>query len=127
MAKRGTSCIQGVDVSNRPQFGLGNGSKDRCISTTQLRVTANDKPGTLQIHALDRGSRPILLSIQTLLALKAVIDFDEDLLVLRGLDATKIIANLHSLLGMNARAWSTVSQFETSALFSWPRRSHRDQ
>ena len=99
IAKHGSSRIQEVDVTNQPQFGFGNGSKDRCISTTQLQVTANDKPGTLQIHALDRGSGPILLSIQTLRALKAVIDFDEDLLVLRGLDATKIIPLERSAAG----------------------------
>ena len=99
LGKHGESRIQAVDPQNQPQFGFGNGSQDKCISTTQLKVTANDRPGALQIHALDRGQGPILLSIQTLRALKAVIDFDEDLLVLRGLDATKVIPLERSAAG----------------------------
>jgi hypothetical protein len=54
-----------------------------CISTAQLKIKANEKPGTLQIHALNQGQGPILISIDTLRKLKAVIDFSEDLMVLR--------------------------------------------
>ena len=97
--KYGNHRIQGVDTNNTPTFGFGNSSQDRCISTTQLQVTANEQPGLLQIHALDRGSGPILLSIQTLRSLKAIIDFEADLLVLRGLDDTKIIPLERSAAG----------------------------
>ena len=97
--KYGNHRIQGVDTNNTPTFGFGNSSQDRCISTTQLQVAANEQPGLLQIHALDRGSGPILLSIQTLRSLKAIIDFEADLLVLRGLNDTKIIPLERSAAG----------------------------
>lgn len=51
------------------------------------------------MHALDKGSGPILLSIQTLRSLKAQIDFEHDLLVLRGLDDKKIIPLERSAAG----------------------------
>ncbi|CAK9103475.1 unnamed protein product, partial [Durusdinium trenchii] len=43
LGKHGESRIQAVDPQNQPQFGFGNGSQDKCISTTQLKVTANDR------------------------------------------------------------------------------------
>jgi hypothetical protein len=98
-SKHGDQRLKGVDVNNRPLFGFGNSSQDRCVSTANLGVTANQKPGLLQVHALDRGSGPILLSIQTLRSLKAVIDFEADLLVLRGLDDTKVIPLERSAAG----------------------------
>eukprot|EP00435_Cladocopium_sp_Y103_P051939 s94_g16.t1 len=89
--KYGEHGITNVDVSNKPTFGFGNSSQNQCISTAQLKIKANDKPGTLQIHALSQGQGPILISIDTLRKLKAVIDFSEDLMVLRALDDRKMI------------------------------------
>ena len=98
-SKHGDTRLRAVDVSNKPIFGFGNSSQDQCVSTAQLQVTANEKPGMLQIHALDRGSGPILLSIHTLRSLKAIIDFEADLLVLRGLDDTKVVPLERSAAG----------------------------
>ena len=37
-AKRGQNGVLGVDLSERPVFGFGNGSEDKCASTIQLQV-----------------------------------------------------------------------------------------
>ena len=88
-----------MDVANRPTFGFGNSSQNQCISTAQLKSKANDKAGILQIHALNQGQGPILISIDTLRKLKAVIDFSADLMVLRALDDQKMIPLERSAAG----------------------------
>ena len=97
--KYGNEKIQQVDVTNTPTFGFGNSSQDTCVSTAMLQVSADKKPGCLQIHALDKGQGPILISVSTLRSLKAVIDFEADLMVLRGLDDTKVIPLERSAAG----------------------------
>lgn len=63
-----------VDTTNQPLFGFGNSTKDKCLSTTTMGITADQKAGQLTVHTLDKGDGPILVSIATLRALKAVID-----------------------------------------------------
>ncbi|CAE7675497.1 GIP [Symbiodinium sp. CCMP2592] len=70
--KSGHSGLISVDTTERPVFGFGNGSEDRCSSTVQLRICADKKPGEVKVHCLDRGTGPMLLSIDTLRKLKAV-------------------------------------------------------
>ena len=88
-----------VDCKNTPKFGFGNSSVDTCVSTAKMKIMADSKPGVLQVHALDRGQGPVLLSISTLRALKAVIDFESDLIVFRALDDKKAIQALRSQAG----------------------------
>ena len=90
-AKVGDTGINDLDLSDRPVFGFGNSSRDQCISTAKLSIQADQKPGNLKIHALDRGEGPVLFSIEALRSLGAVIDFAEDLVVFRSLCDDKII------------------------------------
>eukprot|EP00435_Cladocopium_sp_Y103_P035779 s2053_g9.t1 len=90
-AKHGHDGIQGVDPQNTPTFGFGNSSRDTCLSTAQLSISAGNKPGVLQVHTLDKGTGPILVSIATLRQLGAVIDFEANLAVFRNLDAKKVV------------------------------------
>ena len=80
-----------VDTTDKPLFGFGNSSRDQCVSTAKLQIQAGDRSGVLKVHALDKGTGPILLSIATLRSLKAIIDFETDMIVFRGLDDKKII------------------------------------
>ena len=98
-AKRGQNGILGVDLSERPVFGFGNGSEDKCASTIQLQVKANSRPGEIKVHCLDRGSGPLLLSVEALRKPKAVIDFEHDLVCLRALDDTRLIRAERSQTG----------------------------
>ncbi|CAE7863997.1 unnamed protein product [Symbiodinium microadriaticum] len=89
--KKGNTGLLSVDLSERPVFGFGNGSEDRCSSTVQLRIDADQKSGEVKVHCLDRGNGPMLLSIDTLRKLKAVIDFESDLVCFRALDDAKLV------------------------------------
>ena len=80
-----------VDTNDTPVFGFGNSSEDKCLSTLHLQIKADDQPGVMKIHALDRGQGPILLSVSTLKALKAVIDFSDGSMVLRAVNPRRIV------------------------------------
>ena len=88
-----------VDPNNTPSFGFGNSSRDTCCSTATMGITANSRPGELTIHALDKGEGPILLSISMLRRLGAVIDFENDMIVFRHINAKKIIKAERSVAG----------------------------
>ena len=97
--KHGEDRLIAVDNRNRPVFGFGNSSTDKCLSTATLRITAAGKNGDLTIHTLDKGEGPILLSIATLRALGAVLDFEADMVVFRNLDPGKVVALERSATG----------------------------
>ena len=88
-----------VDTTNKPLFGFGNSTKDKCLSTTTMGITADQKAGQLTVHTLDKRDGPILVSIATLRALKAVIDFENDLVVFRALDETRAVPLARSKTG----------------------------
>ena len=97
--KKGNNGILGLSLQKRPTFGFGNGSENRCASTIQLQIQANDRAGELKVHCLDRGSGPLLLSVEALRKLKAVIDFDADLICFRALDDKRLIQAERSQTG----------------------------
>lgn len=97
--KHGNSGIHDIDPKNTPTFGFGNSSRDTCLSTAQVEITANQKPGLLQVHTLDRGVGPILVSIATLRQLGAIVDFSSNLAVFRNLDARKVVPLVESASG----------------------------
>lgn len=88
-----------VDTTNQPTFGFGNSTRDRCMSTTKMGITAANKNGELMVHTLDRGDGPILVSIATLRALGAIIDFENDLIVFRALDEHRAVPLTRSTTG----------------------------
>ena len=90
-----------LDPRNRPSFGFRNSSRDTCCSRTTLQVTADSKPCHLIIHTLDRGTSPVLLSVETLRAVGAVVDFQEDLLCFRNLNKSRIIQTERSSAGQD--------------------------
>ena len=80
-----------VRLGEGPSFGFGNSSSDRCMSTAWLNVQAGGRGGELNVHTLDRGSSPILFSIETLRSLGAPIDFEHGLLDFESLTPTRVI------------------------------------
>lgn len=88
-----------VDTSTRPTFGFGNSSRNQCVSTAKLKIKAGDRMGHLQVHALEEGQGPVLLSISTLRSLKALIDFENDLIVFRALNPDRVIQAVRSQAG----------------------------
>ena len=83
--------IASVDRNNRPSFSFGNSTENRCLSTVHLKVSAGGQPGVLRVHALDQGRGPVLLSVEALKALKATVDFEHNLMILRGVNDRKLI------------------------------------
>ena len=83
--------VSHVDVTDCPKFGFGNSSEETCVSTVHFKVKAQGQDGTLKVHALSGGEGPILFSIDALRKLKAVIDYEADLVVFRALDPSRII------------------------------------
>lgn len=80
-----------IDPTNKPTFGFGNSSRNQCCSTAKIGIRAGNQEGVLQVHAIEEGTGPLLLSISTLRALGAVIDFEADLIAFRRLDDRRLI------------------------------------
>lgn len=99
MSKRGCTGIDKVDLADRPVFGFGNSSRNRCASTASVSVPMNGRLGSLRVHALDQGSAPILLSVDSLRRMGAVIDFENDKAVFRNVDARKVVSLERSSAG----------------------------
>eukprot|EP00435_Cladocopium_sp_Y103_P012048 s4332_g3.t1 len=112
--KKGNPGLHALDLLDRPVFGFGNSSKDQCVSTASLNIEANGQPGQVRVHALDRGERPILFSIDSLRSLGAIIDFESDLVVFRRLTDSKVIhlersSTGHQLLPLTEDLYSQAS------------------
>ena len=98
-ATKGHTGLHRVDGEDRPTFGFGNSSTNQCLSTAWLQIQAGGKSGQLKIHTLDQGASPILFSIETLRSLGAVVDYENDLVVFRQLDPSKVIKLERSCTG----------------------------
>ncbi|CAE7910422.1 Nsun2 [Symbiodinium necroappetens] len=107
LVKTGNTGVNQVDLQDKPTFNFGNSSENQCASTVEMKLQAGQREGRLRIHALDMGQGPILLSIAALRALGAVVDFAEDVMVLRNVDCHRLIelersASGHQLLDLSA-------------------------
>ena len=110
----GDAGVAKLDVNQRPVFGFGNSSSDRCLSTVWMKILAEGWEGHLKVHTLDKGEGPILFSVETLRSLGALIDFEHDLIVFRHLSNERIIqlersSSGHQLLPL-AQDWYQGSQ-----------------
>ena len=70
-------------------------------------MSAQSQPGKLLFHTLDKGSGPVLLSVHSLRALGAIIDFEHDLAIFLCLDPDLAVhlersATGHQLLSLSA-------------------------
>lgn len=90
-SKHGRDGMRDLDLNDRPSFGFGNSSRDQCVSTVSLDVPWNQGAGVLKVHALDKGTSPILLSIDSLRKLGAVIDYSSNCAVFRSVDPKKLV------------------------------------
>ena len=89
--KYSKSRLKEVTTENPPTFSFANSTENRCLSTASLLVEANGQKGELIVHTLDHGQSPIVVSVETLRALGAILDFSSDLAVFRNLDARKVV------------------------------------
>ena len=59
----------------------------------------NGSEGVIKVHALDKGSSPVLMSIDSLRRLGAIIDFEADLAIFRKVDPQKVVKLERSAAG----------------------------
>ena len=97
--KSGDPKLLKVDTERKPTFSFGNSSENQCMSTVELGVQAGSHAGKLTVHTLDHGCGPILLSVASLRALGAIVDFSSDLMVFRKLDAQRVVQARRSQSG----------------------------
>jgi hypothetical protein len=97
--KTGKTGVLAVDTDECPVFGFGNSTEERCVSTLALGLRADGREGQLKVHALDRGSGPVLISIDTLRKLGAIIDFQSDVACFRALNDRKLVSLERSATG----------------------------
>ena len=110
----GATRLKGLCATEPPIFSFGNSTENRCCSTAKLEVSANGQPGELQVHTLDQGQSPILLSVETLRRLGAIIDFRDDLAVFRALGDRKVLRlvrgqSSHQLLSLT-QDWMSLAE-----------------
>ena len=99
LKQSGATRLLSVDTQRKPTFSFGNSSENRCASTVELGIQAAEKAGRLTIHTLDTGNGPILLSVASLRALGAIIDFSNDLVCFRSLDPHRLVQARRSQSG----------------------------
>lgn len=88
-----------IDREQRPLFHFGNGASQRCLSTVQLGVQADEKQGELTVHVHEAKSVPILIGIQALRKMGAIIDFKHDVAVFSSLNPCKLVKLEQSVTG----------------------------
>ena len=76
----GTDGVKEIRTSeaDRPIFGFGNSQKSKCLSTCQVQLPSEDRSMSLQVHVLEEGRAPVLLSVDSLRKMGAIIDFRND-------------------------------------------------
>ncbi|CAE7378109.1 unnamed protein product, partial [Symbiodinium sp. CCMP2456] len=76
----------------RPSFRFGNKAQHTCLSTALLRLPISCKDSQMRVHIHDIPGQPVLLSVKSLRALGAVIDFSNDQAVFKALDPKAVVS-----------------------------------
>lgn len=108
-----------VDPDLRPTFRFGNNSTKSCISTVQLGVDMGSKSGQMQIHVHDVPDQPILVSVKSLKALGAILDFSRNEVIYtkvcdRSVVPLQVAANGHLLMPLTGDLLAGSHQRATS-------------
>ena len=77
---------------DRPNFRFGNNGCTQCMSTALLDVKLGDSLGKMKIHVHNIEGQPVLMSIASLRARGAVIDFDRDEAIFKKIDPCRVIS-----------------------------------
>ncbi len=91
--------ITKVDVEDRPTFGFGNSEHNQCVSTCYLKLPVQEQDMSCKIHALDKGSAPVLISVSTLRRMGAIIDYNNDEAIFTAINPQKIVKLARSAAG----------------------------
>ena len=75
----------------QPSFRFGNNAQHQCMSTALVKLPSRHVDSTMRVHVHDIPGQPVLLSVKSLRALGAVIDFSNDQAVFRSLDPAAVV------------------------------------
>ena len=87
----GKGGLSRVDLSERPTFGFGNSDRNQCVSTCYYKLPTAEQSMSLKIHALDKGSAPVLVSVDTLRKMGAIVDFRADQAVFTQVNPNRLV------------------------------------
>ena len=91
--------VTAINVDERPTFGFADSESARCSSTVLLQLPIEEQRMKLKVHALDKGSVPVLLSIDTLKRMKALVDYGNDEVVFAAVNPKKRVSLLTTATG----------------------------
>ncbi|OLQ10860.1 hypothetical protein AK812_SmicGene5400 [Symbiodinium microadriaticum] len=75
----------------QPAFRFGNNAQHRCMSTALVKLPSQQMNSRMRIHVHDIPGQPVLLSVKSLRALGAVIDFSNNQAVFKSLNAAAVV------------------------------------
>ncbi|CAE7171651.1 unnamed protein product, partial [Symbiodinium pilosum] len=84
--------VVSVDTSDQPRFNFADSESARCSSTCLLQLPVKECGVKLRVHARDKGTVPVLLSVDTLRRMKAIVDYGNDQAVFAGINFQKCVA-----------------------------------
>ena len=77
--------------SEQPAFRFGNNAQHKCMSTALVKLPITSMNSRMKIHVHDIPGQPVLLSVKSLRALGAVIDFSNNQAVFKALNAAAVV------------------------------------
>ena len=85
--------VDGIDIipGEAPSFRFGNNARHSCMATALLKLPIQHVNSQMKIHLHDIPGQPVLLSVRSLRALGAVIDFERNEAVFKRLDPQKVV------------------------------------
>ena len=83
----------GINIlpDERPAFKFGNNGQHTCMATALLKLPIDNTNSQMKIHLHDIPGQPVLLSVRSLRALGAVIDFERNEAIFRRLNPQKLV------------------------------------
>ena len=75
----------------QPSFRFGNNAQHQCMSTALVKLPSQAVDSSMKIHVHDIPGQPVLLSVKSLRALGAVIDFSEDQAIFKRLNPAAVV------------------------------------
>ena len=94
--KRGQDAVEVLN-GQAPSFRFGNNGKVTCASATRVAVPLDGVTGGMDVAVHEVPGQPVLLSIKSLRALGAVIDYERDEMLLKHVRSRKVVSSGHHL------------------------------
>jgi hypothetical protein len=108
-------------LPQRPNVSFGNGASQSRVSTARCQLTLDGKGGSMDVAALETDSDkdvPMLLSVKSLRALGAIIDFENDTAIFTKINSKEMLERSsagHQLLPTTTDAYESAELMPVEA------------